>query len=91
MHNNGCGRDLSAGLKIISTGDPPKLTAILKIIKSTYIIVITKGYGARATTIRGQNAFAPSPCVSERERERVRENTRDQIAFCAFHSFLMEV
>ena len=27
-----------------------------------YILVITKGYGVRATTIGGPNAFAPTLC-----------------------------
>ena len=27
-------------------------------------LVITKGYGMRATTIEGQNAFAPSLCFT---------------------------
>ena len=27
-----------------------------------YILVITKGYGVRATTIGGPNAFAPMLC-----------------------------
>ena len=27
-------------------------------------LVITKGYGVRATTIEGQNAFAPSLCFA---------------------------
>ena len=27
-----------------------------------YKVVITKGYGVRATTIEGQNAFAPALC-----------------------------
>ena len=31
---------------------------------SLYKPVITKGYGVRATTIEGQNAFAPSLCFA---------------------------
>ena len=37
------------------------------------LLVIIKGYRMRAKTIEGQNAFAPSLCVTDRQ------NTRDQI------------
>ena len=39
---------------------PSRSTRIIPIIQN--ILVITKGYGVRATTIEGQNAFAPSLC-----------------------------
>ena len=55
----------------------------------------------RATTIEGQNASAPRCALRQFHvivktrviRLRVMEspNARDQIAFCAFHSFLVEV
>ena len=32
-----------------------------KLLASTLILVITKGFGVRATTIAGQNALAPRP------------------------------
>ena len=67
--------------------------------------VITKGYVVRATTIEGQNAFAPSLCSSvvcvsfacgkSKHASSVRAiegpNARDQTAFRAFHTFLVEV
>ena len=56
------------------------------------------------TKTEGQNAFAPALCfvyvISRTDGQnthviRLRvikgPNARDQIAFCAFHSFLMEV
>ena len=55
-----------------------------------------------ATTIEVQNAFAPALCfakvISRTDGQNTRviklrvikgPNARDQIAFCAFHSFLM--
>jgi len=71
-----------------------------------FLLLITKGYGVRATTIEGQNAFdafAPTMCfaydfrlqmVKQRViKLRVKEgrNARDQTAFSAFHSLLMAV
>ena len=41
-------------------------------------LVITKGYGVRATMIEGQNAFAPSLCFAEVSRDSC-QNTCDQI------------
>ena len=67
------------------------------------LLVITKGYGVQATTIEGQNLCCSIAvlCVSftrQIVKTRVNRlgvikgpNTRDQIAFCAFHSFLVEV
>ena len=64
-------------------------------------LVITKGYGVGASTMEGQNAFAPTLCASFTRwmvkarviRLRMIEvpNLSDQIAFCASHSFLEEV
>ena len=56
----------------------------------------------RATTIEGQNAFAPTMCFAQVSRDRwskhviklrVKEgpNARDQIAFSACHLFSVEV
>ena len=39
---------------------PARSTHIIPIIQN--LLVITKGYGVRAMTIEGQNAFAPSLC-----------------------------
>ena len=63
---------------------------------------MTKGYRVQETTAKGQNALAPTLCFvyvssdrwskyvwSDHEWESVNEG--DQIAFCAFHSFLVEV
>ena len=65
--------------------------------------MITKGYRVQATMIIGQNAFA---CIAvlwvsfmwqivktHMIRLQVMEgpNTHDQIAFCAFRSFLVQV
>ena len=68
------------------------------------VLVITKRYGVRATTIKVQNAFALTfdvLCASftlQMVKTRVIKlrgkegpNARDQIAFYAFHSFLVEV
>ena len=68
------------------------------------VLVITKRYGVRATTIKVQNAFALTfdvLCVSftlQMIKTRVIKlqgiegpNACDQIAFYAFHSFLVEV
>ena len=57
-----------------------------------------------ATTIEGQNAFAPTVCALHKFHVTDGENTRDQntsdrrskcaydqIALCAFYSFLVEV
>ena len=68
------------------------------------VLVITKRYGVRATTIEVQNAFALTfdvLCVSftlQMVKTRVIKlrgtegpNVGDQIAFYAFHSFLVEV
>ena len=33
-------------------------------------LVITKGYGAQATTIEGQNAVAPTLCFAQVSRDR---------------------
>jgi len=74
-----------------------------KIEKALLRLVITKGYGVRmrATTMEGQNAFAPTLCVSftwqiaKTRLIRLRgvegRNARDEIALCAFHSLLVEV
>ena len=61
-------------------------------------------YQLRATTIEGQNAFAPVLCFALVSRDTDSQNTRDQITsdarskrardqivLCAFHSFLVEV
>ena len=56
----------------------------------------------RATTIEGQNAFAPALCLVRFTRQMMKTrvirlrviegpNARDQITFCAFHLFLVEV
>ena len=68
------------------------------------VLVITKRYGVRATTIEVQNTFVLTfdvLCVSftlQMVKTRVIKlqgiegpNARDQIAFYAFHSFLVEV
>ena len=55
-------------------------------VKNTLLLVITKGYRVRATTIGGQNAFA----ILRRFHVTVSQNTRDQIAFCTFHSSSVE-
>ena len=34
-----------------------------------FVLVITKGYELRATTIEGQNAFAPSLCFAQVSRD----------------------
>ena len=65
---------------------------------------LTKGYRVQATTIKGQNVSAPtlSFCASftmvdgqnmrdQITSDRRAKNASDQIAFCAFHSFLVEV
>ena len=59
-------------------------------------LVITKGYTeyGRQQSIDGQNAFAPSLRFKTRViRIRVIEgpNAHDQIALCAFHSFLVKI
>ena len=51
----------------------------IRSISNKLKLVITKCYGVRATTIEGDQITSDSP------------NERDQIAFCAFHSFLVEV
>ena len=43
-------------------------------------VVITKGYGVRATTIEFQYAFAPSLCALRKFHVTDSQNTRDQIA-----------
>ena len=43
-------------------------------------VVITKGYGVRATTIEGQYAFALSLCALRKFHVTDSQNTRDQIA-----------
>ena len=68
------------------------------------ILVVTKGYRVWATTMEGQNIFAPTLCFrkfhvidGQNMRFTIRlwviesPNASDQIAFCAFHSFLVEV
>ena len=57
----------------------------------------------RATAVEGQTAFAPALCFEYRFHVTDGQNTRDQItrgrrskhafqiAFCAFHSYLVEV
>ena len=63
--------------------------------------VITEGFGVQATTIKGQNAFAQTLCFAQVSCDRWSNmhdllqvievaNSHDQIAFHAFHSFLME-
>ena len=73
--------------------------------KKRLILVITKGYGVRASTIKGQNAFAPRCALrkfhvtdGQNTRDKItsdrrsrRAYARDRIVFCAFHSFLVEV
>ena len=69
------------------------------LIKSQDKLVITKGYGVRATTIEGL-----LQCCALRKSVTDGRNTRDQItsdiegsfardenAFCAFRTFLVEV
>ena len=65
--------------------------------KMIILIVITEGYGVRATTIEGQNAFATTLRFAQVSRDRWLKhawsviegpNARDQIVFYAFHSFL---
>ena len=69
-----------------------------------YKLVITKGYRERATTIEGQNTFAPMLCFvflsfmwqmvkTYMIRLRVIEgpNAHDQIVLCTFDSFLVEI
>ena len=46
-------------------------------------IVITKGYGVRATTIEGRNAFAPSLCFAY--------SLRSKRFFCSRPNFLDEL
>ena len=53
-------------------------------------LLITEGYGVRATTIEGQNAYTQMLCVISYELLEV-ANARHQTALCAFHSFLVEV
>ena len=74
-----------------------------RLITKVIAKVKTKGYEVRATTIEGQNAFAPTlylGYVSRDRRSKTRvirlrptegPNARGQIALCAFHSFLVEV
>ena len=56
----------------------------------------------RVTTIEGQNAFPRTLCFAQVSRDRRSKHAgsdhviegpiaSDQIAFCAFHSFLVEV
>ena len=50
----------------------------------------TKCYGIQAITIEGQNAFAPTLCLPK-FHVTDGHNMGDQIAFYAFHLFLVEV
>ena len=59
-------------------------------VKNTVLLVITKRYRVRATTIEGQNALVYR-CALRKFHVTVGQNTHDQIAFCAFHSFSVEV
>ena len=59
-------------------------------VKNTALLVITKRYRVRATTIEGQNALVYR-CALRKFHVTVGQNTHDQIAFCAFHSFSVEV
>ena len=59
-------------------------------VKNTVLLVITKRYRVRATTIAGQNALVYR-CALRKFHVTVGQNTHDQIAFCTFHTFLVEV
>ena len=54
--------------------------AVIQLLLKLVMKVITKGYGVRATTIEGQNAFAPSLCYCTLRTLHVWEsqNTRNQ-------------
>ena len=83
--------------KLIKTHTPSTISEI------SFLLVITKGQGVWATMIRGPNAFAPTLCFAPKFHLTDGQNTRgshyegqkaemhDQIMFCAFHSFLVEV
>ena len=72
------------------------------LLKCNLLLVITKGYGVQTTSIEGENAFAHR-CTLRKLHVTDSKNIRDQItsdkspnagyqiAFCAFHSFLVEV
>ena len=62
------------------------------------LVIITKDNGVRATTIEGQNVVLCVGFTKQIVRTHVitlrgleGRDARDQIAFCAFHSFLVEV
>ena len=62
------------------------------------LLIITKDNGVRATAIEGQNAVLCVGFTKQMVKTHVITlrgieggDARDQIAFCAFHSFLVEV
>ena len=57
---------------------PPRLHQWIRPWYWSMKLVITKGYGVRATTIEGQNAFAPR-CALRKFHVTDSQNTRDQI------------
>ena len=58
-------------LRLISEVSTHKLQVLIRtLLASILTLVITKGYGARATTIAGQNALAPRLCFPYGSRDR---------------------
>ena len=71
----------------------PNTVKIQRSLITTYLVlVITKGYGVLETTIKSQNAFAPTLwCALHKFHGIDNLNARDQTAFCALYSFFLEV
>ena len=85
-------------LRLISEVSTHKLQVLIRtLLASILTLVITKGYGARATTIAGQNALAPRLCFPYGSRDRWSKNAWSDYQWwkvqtsCAFYSFLVEV
>ena len=58
-------------MRLISEVSTHKLQVLIRtLLASILTLVITKGYGARATTIAGQNALAPRLCFPYGSRDR---------------------
>ena len=62
-------------LRLISEVSTHKLQVLIgTLLVSLLTVVITKGYGVRATTIAGQNALAPRLCFPYGSRDRWSKN-----------------
>ena len=49
---------------------------LVRITLNWYLLVITKGYGVQATTVKGKNAFAPTLCFAQVSSDRWSKHVR---------------